>query len=81
MLPSAGDMIARIDQPFGSLLFSLLEPRSDDGFATRGFLADRLEAGAVSRFTGAERLNERTKFAGSEEFCRPIMKRAGRKEP
>ena len=42
-------MIARIDQPFGRLLFSLLEPRSDDGFATWGFLADRLEAGAVSR--------------------------------
>ena len=29
------------------LLFSLLEPQSDDGFANWGFLADRLEAGGV----------------------------------
>ena len=43
--PSAGDMLARTDQPLGRLLFSLLEPQSDDGFANWGFLADRLRAG------------------------------------
>ena len=35
------------DQPLGRLLFSLLEPQSDDGFANWGFLADRLEAGGL----------------------------------
>ena len=49
--PSAGDMWARADQPLGRLLFSLLEPRSDDGFANWGFLADRLSAGAVYPIT------------------------------
>ncbi len=31
------------DQPLGRLLFSLLEPQSDDGFANWGFLADQVE--------------------------------------
>ena len=44
--PADGDMLARTDQPLGRLLFSLLEPQSDDGFANWGFLADRLNAGA-----------------------------------
>ncbi|MDE2794686.1 MAG: M14 family metallopeptidase, partial [Gemmatimonadota bacterium] len=45
--PSPGDMWARADQPLGRLLFSLLEPRSDDGFANWGFLAERLEVGGT----------------------------------
>ena len=45
--PAPGDMWARADQPLGRLLFSLLEPQSDDGFANWGFLADRLAAGGV----------------------------------
>ena len=43
--PASGDMLARTDQPLGRLLFSLLEPQSDDGFANWGFLADRLRPG------------------------------------
>ena len=43
--PAPGDMLARTDQPLGRLLFSLLEPQSDDGFANWGFLADRLRPG------------------------------------
>ena len=45
--PAPGDMWARADQPLGRLLFSLLEPRSDDGFANWGFLAEQLEVGGV----------------------------------
>ena len=45
--PARGDMLARADQPLGRLLFSLLEPQSDDGFANWGFLADLLEDGGV----------------------------------
>ena len=47
MTPGPGDMLARADQPLGRLLFSLLEPQSDDGFANWGFLADRVAAGEV----------------------------------
>ena len=43
--PAPGDMLARTHQPLGRLLFSLLEPQSDDGFANWGFLADRLRPG------------------------------------
>ena len=43
--PTPGDMLARVDQPLGRLLFSLVEPQSDDGFANWGFLADRLRPG------------------------------------
>ena len=49
--PSAGDMWARADQPLGRLLFTLLEPQSDDGFANWGFLADRLGASEVYPIT------------------------------
>ncbi len=35
-----------IEQPLGRLVFALLEPRSDDGFADWGFLAAALEPGA-----------------------------------
>ena len=45
--PNPRDMLARADQPLGRLLFSLLEPQSDDGFANWGFLADRVVAGEV----------------------------------
>ena len=45
--PSPGDMWARADRPLGRLLFTLLEPQSDDGFANWGLLPDRLEAGGV----------------------------------
>ena len=45
--PGPGDMLARADQPLGRLLFSLLEPQSDDGFANWGFLADRVGGGNV----------------------------------
>jgi hypothetical protein len=34
-------------QPLGRLAFTLLEPRSDDGFADWGFLAERLESGGA----------------------------------
>ncbi len=47
VIPAPGDMWARADQPLGRLLFTLLEPQSDDGFANWGFLADRLEVGGV----------------------------------
>ena len=49
--PALGDMLAHADQPLGRLLFSLLEPQSDDGFANWGFLADRLRAGTVYPIT------------------------------
>ena len=45
--PAPGDMLARVDQPLGRLLFTLLEPQSDDGFANWGFMADLLQAGDV----------------------------------
>ena len=45
--PASGDMLVRADQPLGRLLFSLVEPQSDDGFANWGFLADRLSAGEL----------------------------------
>ena len=45
--PAPGDMWVGADQPLGRLLFSLVEPQSDDGFANWGFLADWLGAGEV----------------------------------
>ena len=45
--PAPGDMLAPADQPLGRLLFTLLEPQSDDGFANWGFLADRLSVGEL----------------------------------
>ncbi len=47
LTPAPGDMLARADQPLGRLLFTLVEPQSDDGFANWGFLADLLPAGAA----------------------------------
>ena len=47
IVPAPGDMVARTDQPLGRLLFSLVEPQSDDGFANWGFLADRLRPGEM----------------------------------
>lgn len=41
----SGDLWVPVDQPLGRLIFSLLEPRSDDGFANWGFLADVMESG------------------------------------
>ena len=43
--PNPGDRLAWTDQPLGRLLFSLLEPRSDDGFANWGLLANLLRPG------------------------------------
>ena len=51
MSPGAGDMWVPADQPLGRLIFTLLEPRSDDGFANWGFLADELEAGELYPIT------------------------------
>ncbi|MCY4571512.1 MAG: peptidase M14, partial [Gemmatimonadetes bacterium] len=42
-LYATGNMLVRTDQPLGRLLFSLLEPQSDDGFANWGLLADDVE--------------------------------------
>lgn len=40
----AGQMVeVLVDQPLSRLVFYLLEPRSDDGFADWGFLADELD--------------------------------------
>ena len=47
LTPAPGDMLVRADQPLGRLLFTLVEPQSDDGFANWGFLADRLGAGEL----------------------------------
>ncbi|MDX1395344.1 MAG: peptidase M14, partial [Gemmatimonadota bacterium] len=44
--PAEGDWLVPLDQPLGRLIFTLLEPRSDDGFADWGFLADVLSPGA-----------------------------------
>ena len=35
------------DQPLGRLIFTLLEPRSDDGFANWALLAEPSTAGSV----------------------------------
>ncbi len=42
----AGTLVVPVDQPLGRLIFTLLEPRSDDGLATWGLLDEALE-GAV----------------------------------
>ncbi len=41
----AGDLLVRLDQPLGRLAFYLLEPRSDDGFANWGLLAEQVSDG------------------------------------
>jgi hypothetical protein len=56
--PSEGAFWVSADQPLGRLLFMLLEPRSDDGFANWGLLADELSPGAtypVLRVPAADR--------------------------
>jgi hypothetical protein len=44
---SEGTRWVPADQPLGRLIFSLLEPRSDDGFAAWGFLAEYIEDGGT----------------------------------
>jgi hypothetical protein len=41
----AGTVSVRVDQPLGRLAFTLLEPRSDDGFANWALLDEQIEAG------------------------------------
>lgn len=41
----AGTVVLSLDQPLGKVAFSLLEPRSDDGFVAWGFFGDDLNAG------------------------------------
>ncbi len=41
-----GTVAVRVDQPLGRLVFSLLEPRSDDGFANWALLDEQVEAGS-----------------------------------
>ena len=41
----AGTVAVRVDQPLGRLAFTLLEPRSDDGFANWALLDEQIEAG------------------------------------
>lgn len=41
-----GTVAVRVDQPLGRLAFTLLEPRSDDGFANWALLDQQIEAGA-----------------------------------
>jgi len=40
-----GTAYVSVDQPLGRLAFTLLEPRSDDGFTAWGFLDPQIEAG------------------------------------
>jgi hypothetical protein len=42
----AGTAYVSVDQPLGRLAFTLLEPRSDDGFTAWGFLDPQIEAGS-----------------------------------
>ena len=39
--------MVEVDQPLGRLVFYLLEPRADDGFANWGLLDDALEGSEV----------------------------------
>jgi hypothetical protein len=42
----AGTAYVSVDQPLGRLVFTLLEPRSDDGFTAWGFMDPQIEAGS-----------------------------------
>jgi hypothetical protein len=42
-----GTVLVPVDQPLGRLAFSLLEPRSDDGFVAWGLLDERIEEGRL----------------------------------
>jgi zinc carboxypeptidase len=53
-LPS-GTVAVPVDQPLGRLAFSLLEPRSDDGFANWALLDEQIEAGSYPILRGAIR--------------------------
>ena len=39
-------LAVRVDQPLGRLAFTLLEPRSDDGFANWALLDEQIETGS-----------------------------------
>ena len=43
----AGTLVVPVDQPLGRLIFSLLEPRSDDGVVNWNLLDDQVRVGAV----------------------------------
>lgn len=43
---ASGDMVVRMNQPLGRLVFYLLEPRADDGFVNWNVLDDSIEPGA-----------------------------------
>ena len=43
----AGTLVVPVDQPLGRLVFTLLEPRSDDGAVTWNLLDGQVEAGSV----------------------------------
>tara|TARA_B100000508_G_C11224650_1_gene163981 strand:- start:102 stop:521 length:420 start_codon:yes stop_codon:yes gene_type:complete len=47
-----GTAYVSVDQPLGRLAFTLLEPRSDDGFVAWALLDDALEAGALPVLRG-----------------------------
>ena len=48
----AGTAYVSVDQPLGRLAFTLLEPRSDDGFVAWGLVDEAIEAGAVPILRG-----------------------------
>ena len=43
----AGTLVVPVDQPLGRLVFTLLEPRSDDGAVNWNLLDDQVAAGSV----------------------------------
>ena len=43
----AGTIVVPVDQPLGRLVFTLLEPRSDDGAVTWNLLDSQVEAGSI----------------------------------
>lgn len=44
---AAGDVLVRVDQPLGRLIFALLEPRADDGLVAWNVLDEELERAQV----------------------------------
>ena len=42
-----GTAYVSVDQPLGRLAFTLLEPRSDDGFVSWAILDDEIEGGTL----------------------------------
>ena len=47
-----GTVAVAVDQPLGRLAFTLLEPRSDDGFANWALLDEQIEAGTYPVLRG-----------------------------